>query len=76
MKLKRFFLFVGICVLFIQCATVPIVGRKQLLLLPESEMMAMSLTAYGDFLNGNKLSANISNTNRNVDDKYKDDNSC
>ena len=64
MKLKRFFLFVGICVLFIQCATVPIVGRKQLLLLPESEMMAMSLTAYGDFLNGNKLSADVSNTNR------------
>ena len=33
-------------------------GRKQLLIMPESEMMAMSLTSYNDFLKENKLSAN------------------
>ncbi len=32
------------------CTKVPITGRRQLNLLPESEMMAMSLGAYQDFL--------------------------
>lgn len=32
------------------CTKVPITGRRQLNLLPESEMMSMSLTAYQDFL--------------------------
>ncbi len=35
------------------CATVPITGRKQLHMLPESEMMAMSLQAYQEFLGEN-----------------------
>lgn len=41
-----------------QCATVPITGRKQLLIVPESEIVQMSLTSYDDFLKENKLSAN------------------
>ncbi|MEO8067619.1 MAG: M48 family metallopeptidase [Flavobacteriales bacterium] len=32
------------------CAKVPITGRSQMNLLPESQMMGMSLTAYEDFL--------------------------
>lgn len=36
--------------LFIGCATVPISGRRQVNLYPESEMIAMSLTAYDEFL--------------------------
>ncbi len=42
------------------CSTVPITGRKQLNLLAESELMAMSLTEYESFLNQNKLSTNAS----------------
>jgi len=32
------------------CSTVPIIGRKQLNLLPESQMVSMSLTSYKEFL--------------------------
>ncbi|MBK7034854.1 MAG: M48 family metallopeptidase [Bacteroidetes bacterium] len=35
---------------FVSCSKVPITGRNQLHLLPESQMIAMSLTAYSDFL--------------------------
>ena len=46
---KYFFL---ICALsFFSCTKVPITGRKQMNLLPESTMMSMSLTNYHDFLN-------------------------
>lgn len=40
----------------------PITGRNQLLLLPESQMISMSLTSYGDFLKTNKLSRDTKNT--------------
>ncbi len=44
---------------FIQsCSTVPLIGRKQVSLLPESNMVEMSLTSYSQFLKENKLSAN------------------
>jgi len=43
---------------FTSCSTVPLSGRSQLNLLPESELMAMSVTSYGDFLKENKLSSN------------------
>ena len=44
------------------CSTVPLSGRQQLNLLPESQLVAMSLTSYNDFLRGNKLSANRKQT--------------
>ena len=37
----------------IACSKVPITGRKQMLLLPESELMSMSLTQYQQFLTEN-----------------------
>jgi predicted Zn-dependent protease len=40
------------------CSTVPITGRKQLSLIPQSEMLATSYTQYGDFLKTNKVSTN------------------
>jgi predicted Zn-dependent protease len=50
-------------VLFIQaCGTVPLIGRKQINLLPESNMVEMSLTNYSQFLTANKLSANKEQT--------------
>lgn len=59
--------FLIVCVLAVGiagCATVPITGRKQLLMLPESEMMQMSLTSYQDFLKENKLSTDVAGTKR------------
>lgn len=50
-------------VLFIQaCSTVPLIGRKQISLLPESNMVEMSLTNYSQFLTANKLSTNKEQT--------------
>lgn len=37
----------------VACKKVPITGRRQLNLLPESEMLSMSLTSYKDFLSKN-----------------------
>lgn len=42
-------------VLISSCSKVPITGRKQLGLLPESELMSMSLTSYNQFLSSNKV---------------------
>lgn len=44
------------------CATVPLIGRKQLSLVPESSMLELSLTNYNDFLKANKLSTNQEQT--------------
>lgn len=46
----------------VACATVPITGRKQLNLVSDAEMMAMSFSQYNQFLNENKLSANKDKT--------------
>jgi len=44
------------------CSTVPITGRKQLNLVSDSEMMAMSFSQYDQFLKENKLSTNTQQT--------------
>lgn len=38
------------------CSTVPLTGRKQLNLVPESEMISMSFSSYADFLKTNTVS--------------------
>jgi predicted Zn-dependent protease len=48
--MKRSFAILASGVLLVACTKVPITGRRQLNLLPESEMMGMSLGAYQDFL--------------------------
>src|SRR5690554_630348 len=50
---KAFAIVFASSILFIACSKVPITGRKQLNLLPESQMIAMSATAYDDFLSEN-----------------------
>ncbi len=40
----------SVIVSFVACATVPLTGRKQMNLLPESQLVGMSLTSYGQFL--------------------------
>ncbi|MDR1860540.1 MAG: M48 family metallopeptidase [Bacteroidales bacterium] len=44
--------------LAVACSTVPLTGRRQLLLMPESEVVSLSLTSYSSFLEENKLSSN------------------
>ena len=51
-------------VLFVSCARVPITGRRQLRLVNESEVMAMSLTQYDEFLKSTKTSGNRSDADR------------
>ena len=40
----------------VSCSTVPITGRKQLSLIPESQMLSMSFSQYDQFLKDNKES--------------------
>lgn len=59
--MKRLFNAVALMLasaLIIACSTVPITGRKQVNLFPESEMIATSLTQYDAFLQQNQLSTN------------------
>jgi len=44
------------------CATVPLIGRRQLSLVPESSMLELSLTNYNDFIKANKLATNKEQT--------------
>lgn len=44
------------------CSTVPLTGRSQVNLLPESSMVEMSLTSYNQFLDSNKVSTNQKET--------------
>lgn len=61
--LYRVILLVSFAVLFfISCSTVPLTGRKQLNLISNSEMMAMSYQQYDQFLNENKKSTSQEQT--------------
>ncbi len=64
--MKRIFKFLlGILLsafIFQACTVVPLTGRKQLNLMPESEMISMSLTSYTDFMKANPPSADKKNT--------------
>lgn len=64
-NLRQDFVKTGILslILLLQaCSTVPLIGRKQVSLLPESNMVEMSLTSYSQFLQENKLSTNKEQT--------------
>ena len=52
MKFKHFIIPL-IVIFLVQCTRVPITNRKQLLLIPESEMIALSLSSYTDYLKKN-----------------------
>ncbi|BAX81248.1 M48 family metallopeptidase [Labilibaculum antarcticum] len=61
-KNMRTILLSGFLLFAIACATVPITGRKQMNLFPETEMIATSLTQYDAFLKESKLSDNKEQT--------------
>lgn len=44
------------------CSTVPITGRRQINMMPQSQMLSMSLTHYDQFLKENKLSSDQEKT--------------
>lgn len=46
----------------VSCSTVPLTGRKQLNLIPTSQMLSMSFSQYDEFLKANKISTNQSQT--------------
>jgi len=61
----RLFLFQTLALLVISgidCSTVPLTGRKQLSLIPASQMLSMSFSQYGEFLKENKVSTDKANT--------------
>ncbi len=61
-KWPLFIVSLMLSVTLINCSTVPITGRKQLNLVSDSEMMAMSFSQYSQFLKENKLSTNKQQT--------------
>jgi predicted Zn-dependent protease len=58
MKLKIFSLLIT-AILINSCSTVPITGRKQIDLIPSSQIISLSLTSYQGILKENKLSTNV-----------------
>jgi predicted Zn-dependent protease len=63
MKKVTFFSALIIAWVVSGCSVVPLTGRKQLSLLPESEMIAMGLTSYTEFLKENPASPDKNNSN-------------
>src|SRR5687767_10525537 len=59
--LRKLFL---VCFLYVavSCSTVPVTGRRQLDLVPNSQMLSMSFTEYDNFLKANRLSSDASST--------------
>lgn len=55
-------LIVALLIISSGCSTVPITGRSQVALIPESSLVEMSLTSYGTFLKENRLSSNRQQT--------------
>jgi predicted Zn-dependent protease len=53
--MKKFLILSAVVVFIVACSKVPITNRKQMNLMPESEMITMSLAAYSDFLSTNNV---------------------
>ena len=53
MKSTKTYLILIIIIGIVACAKVPISGRRQVTLIPESELMSMSLVQYRTFLKDN-----------------------
>jgi len=59
--LKSISSLIVLSLIFQACSIVPLTGRKQLNIFPESEMISMSLTSYNDFMKENPLSSDRKN---------------
>ena len=55
-------MLIAIILTVMACSTVPLTGRRQLSLVPESDMISLSLTEYDKFIKTNKLSSDKDKT--------------
>ncbi len=55
MRNQKTWIIALLAAMVIGCTRVPISGRRQVNLLPESQLVGMSYDAYGDFLNTNRV---------------------
>jgi predicted Zn-dependent protease len=62
MRFRALFPLLLVLLFASSCATVPITGRRQLSLVPESQMMTTSYQQYGEFIKSNKLSTDTRQT--------------
>ena len=63
MKIKKHIIEILLIFLFVvSCSTVPLTGRKQLSLIPASQMMSMSFQQYDQFLKEHPTSKNVQQT--------------
>ncbi len=61
-KALKYTLFVSVLSLFLQtCGSVPITGRKQLLLVPDQEVLTLSFQQYQDFMSSAPVEKNTNN---------------
>ena len=62
--MKKIISIVLILSFFISCKTVPITGRRQFTLVPDSQLLPMAFQQYEGFLNEHKTSKNVEMTNQ------------
>lgn len=62
LKLLSHSFIITILLIVMACSTVPLTGRRQLNLVPESDVIALSLTEYDKFIKSNKLSTDKNKT--------------
>lgn len=55
--MKKYIAQFAFVLFLVSCAKVPVTGRRQINMLPESQLMSMSLTQYQSFLSDNKTVA-------------------
>jgi predicted Zn-dependent protease len=61
--MKNFLFFLLVLLILGNCSTVPLTGRKQLSIIPASELNSLSFDSYKQVLKENKLSTNTTWTN-------------
>ncbi len=54
-NMSKFFAVLSV-ILLVACSTVPLTGRKQVLLVSDSEVLSSSLTQYDEYIKGTKIS--------------------
>ncbi|MDR2854333.1 MAG: M48 family metallopeptidase, partial [Prevotellaceae bacterium] len=58
MKIQNLIFTIAVASVLVACSTVALTGRKQLSLVPDSEILAMSAQSYGEFIAQSPLSTN------------------
>lgn len=62
MKKLRFIAFFLTSMIIFSCSTVPLTNRKQLAMIPQGELLAMSFAQYDEFLDATNVSSNQAQT--------------